>query len=295
MPTKLQLACLPVISLLIGATLWGIIWYPLRVLEASGLSGLWVTLLIYSAATIVGLYVLLVKRYAVENRPAMWLLALANGWCNVAFFLAIIDGNIVRVLLLFYLSPLWTVLLGCFLLKESVTKLAVLVISFAVLGALIMLWDSDSGDLWPKTKTDWLAISSGFAFALSNVFVRKVQDVPDIVKTFFVWLGVVILAGIFIFISGESLPETSYGVIITTFLLGGVLIVIMTITVVYGVTRMPVHRSAVILLFELVAGAVSAQILTQELVTTQEWLGGGLIVVAAIFAAKRQIRQNQQV
>ncbi|MFQ5469583.1 MAG: DMT family transporter [Gammaproteobacteria bacterium] len=280
---------------MIGATLWGIIWYPLRVLEASGLSGLWVTLLIYSAATIVGLYVLLVKRYAVENRPAMWLLALANGWCNVAFFLAIIDGNIVRVLLLFYLSPLWTVLLGCFLLKESVTKLAVLVISFAVLGALIMLWDSDSGDLWPKTKTDWLAISSGFAFALSNVFVRKVQDVPDIVKTFFVWLGVVILAGIFIFISGESLPETSYGVIITTFLLGGVLIVIMTITVVYGVTRMPVHRSAVILLFELVAGAVSAQILTQELVTTQEWLGGGLIVVAAIFAAKRQIRQNQQV
>ena len=49
---------------------------------------------------------------------------------------------------------------------------------------------------------------------------------------------------------------------------------------------MPVHRSAVILLFELVAGAVSSQLLTDELVLLREWIGGGMIIMAAWLAAR---------
>jgi len=48
-----------------------------------------------------------------------------------------------------------------------------------------------------------------------------------------------------------------------------------------------VHRSATILLFELVAGAVSSQWLTDEVVTTLEWFGGGLIILAAYLAARQ--------
>ena len=59
----------------------------------------------------------------------------------------------------------------------------------------------------------------------------------------------------------------------------------MTLTVLYGVTHMPVHRSAVILLFELVVGAVSALLLTDEIVLYREWLGGFMIVTAAYMAA----------
>ncbi len=60
----------------------------------------------------------------------------------------------------------------------------------------------------------------------------------------------------------------------------------MTVTVLYGVSHMPVHRSAVILLFELVIGAVSALLLTDEVVLMREWLGGALIVAAAYMAAR---------
>jgi hypothetical protein len=35
--TKPSLRSLPVLSLLFTATLWGIVWYPLRLLEARGL------------------------------------------------------------------------------------------------------------------------------------------------------------------------------------------------------------------------------------------------------------------
>ncbi len=39
---------LPVISLLLTSTLWGLVWYPLRLLEAQGLGGLWVSLVSYA-------------------------------------------------------------------------------------------------------------------------------------------------------------------------------------------------------------------------------------------------------
>jgi len=53
---------------------------------------------------------------------------------------------------------------------------------------------------------------------------------------------------------------------------------------------MPVHRSAVIALIELVAGAVSQQLLTNEVVTMREWVGGVLIVVGAYLAARASAR-----
>ena len=66
--------------------------------------------------------------------------------------------------------------------------------------------------------------------------------------------------------------------------------VVMTLVVLYGVTHMPAHRSAVILLFELVVGAVSAQLLTDEHVMVNEWVGGVLIVLAGWYAARHQVK-----
>ena len=64
----------------------------------------------------------------------------------------------------------------------------------------------------------------------------------------------------------------------------------MTLTVQYGVTHMPVYRSAVILLFEIVVAAVSTQLLTDEVISPREWIGGGLIIMAAMTSAYGQMQ-----
>ena len=61
----------------------------------------------------------------------------------------------------------------------------------------------------------------------------------------------------------------------------------MTWLVVYGVTHMPVHRSATILLFEVVAATVSTYLLTDERMSTREWLGGLAVIVAAYLSARQ--------
>jgi drug/metabolite transporter (DMT)-like permease len=69
-------------------------------------------------------------------------------------------------------------------------------------------------------------------------------------------------------------------------LLGLFGILLMTLMVQYGVTHLPVQRSAVIVLVELIAGAVSQQLLTDEIVTAREWGGGLLIALGAYLAAR---------
>lgn len=277
----------PVVSLLLAAALWGLFWYPLRWFAEFGLTGLWSSLLIYLGTMPVLIYILYGRLHELSRAPGMLLLiALASGWCNTAFILAMLDGHVVRVLLLFYLSPVWTVILGFIFLGERPRRLGLVTIALAILGALIMLWNSDMGAPLPQTRADWLALSSGMAFAVTNVAVRYTQSVSVRVKTVISWVGVVLIAGLLIIAGGQGLAVTDNMIMIAALLFGLVVMVIMTLSVQYGVTHMPAHRSAVILLFEIVVGAVSAFILTDEVMTLQDWAGGALVVTAAYLSAR---------
>jgi drug/metabolite transporter (DMT)-like permease len=292
MPSKLAaVTVLPLAALLFGAAFWGVSWYPLRLLESHGLVGLWSTLIIYGTALAIGLVALGILRERLRLDGWLLLLFAASGWCNVAFILAVLEGNVVRVLLLFYLSPLWTVLLARLLLRETLSPAARLTLGMAMAGALIMLWDAETGAPWPRTDADWLALTSGFAFALSNVTVRRVQEVSVWGKTVAAWAGVVLVAGVWIYIEGLSFPPVGANVVGGAVALGALGMGAMTLAVVYGMTHMPAHRAAVVLLFELVVGAASAQWLTDEIVRPQEWAGGALILLAGWFAARAQVHE----
>lgn len=275
-------------ALLLAATMWGIFWYPLRLLEAGGMAGLWAAFYIYIGTLPAAIPVLLrYRREFVVHPMLLGVIALASGWCNVSFFLAMLEGNVVRVLLLFYLAPIWTVILGAFLLRERPSPWSMVHLALAMAGAIFMLWDPAVAKPWPQTYADWLAISSGFGFALANVMTRKGAHISDGSKIAAAWWGAFIVAIVWLLFDTPLEHSFTGGSIIAALCLGLFGIVVMTTSVFYGVSRMPVHRSAVILLFELVIGAVSAQLLTDEIVIPREWAGGALILIAAWLSARQ--------
>lgn len=287
MPSKDTQGIYPVAALLVGATLWGLIWYPMRLLEGGGLGGIWLTLTLYATAMIVSLPRTATAIPEFSRHPSLLvLLMLAAGWTNIAFVEAILEGNILRVLLLFYLSPLWATLMGWLFLHERITRVGFASLAIAMSGALLMLWNPILGAPWPQGKADWMALTSGFAFALSNVIVRKLQDTSIAAKVLAVWAGVVLVAIVMITFFSLPLPKFSISIFAGAVALGVFGILLMTTLVQYGVTYMPVHRSAVITLIELVAGAISQQLLTNEVVTMREWVGGILIIVGAYLSAR---------
>ena len=97
---------LAVAGLVFNAFTWGVSWWPFRQLAALGLHPLWLTGFIYSIAVVV----LVLARpsapgHVLRNR-SLWWLVLASGGTNACFNWGVAIGDVVRVVLLFYLMPL---------------------------------------------------------------------------------------------------------------------------------------------------------------------------------------------
>ena len=99
----------------------------------------------------------------------------------MAFNWAVTVGDVVRVVLLFYLMPAWSVLLAWRVLGERPTGLALLRIALAFAGVGLVLLPpgvSASKLLSNLSMADALALAGGFFFALTNVTLRRLHTVP---------------------------------------------------------------------------------------------------------------------
>ena len=276
-----------ILSLLFAATMWGIIWYPMRLFEQAGMSVIWVTLIMYLTAGLASLPIFIRQRYHWKQIPAdlLWL-ALAAGMTNLAFLVALNEGQVMRVMLLFYLSPLWSVILGRWWLGEKLSISAIIMFVLAMGGTVLMLWRPDVGFPWPHGLADWLALFASICFAINNVLSRKLAAVPMVLKTTIVLWGMVAVSILVLLLQQASIPAVDISVWLSAVLVGGGIIIAMTIAVLYGLARMPVYLAAVIMLFELIVAAISSALLTMEVMTLQEWLGGALIFAAAFGIAQ---------
>jgi len=277
-----------IFGLLSGATVWGVIWFPYRLLEQAGVSAVVASFYTYLIAMLIGCFVFGRHWRALLYQPMsiIWLV-LAAGWTNLSYVLAVIDGEVMRVILLFYLSPVWTLLLAHFWLKERAGLKDVLVIITSLLGAFIMLYDETKSFPLPSSQSDWLAVSAGVGFALTNVITRKSDHLSLTAKSFSVWLGVtfISLLGILFFGQLNTLSNAISANDWLMMLAVGLVLFVSTLLVQYGVTHVAAARTAVIFLFELVVAAIAAYYLAGESMAWSEWLGGLLIISSAIFSA----------
>jgi len=279
---------LAISAILFSSAMWGLIWYPMRLLEQAGMPVVWSTLAVYLAAAIVATIQLIwvFKRLKSAWPPTLWCLALAAGLTNIAFLVALIEGEVLRVMLLFYLSPLWSVLLSRWWLGERISRLSMVMIAVAMSGTFMMLWHPEIGLPWPHGPADWLALFASVMFSVNNVLSRKLAQVAMEVKTTVVYWGVVMVAVIVLLLQQSPVPEVSLSLWLAVMVFGGLCFTAMTISVLYGLARMPVFRSAILMLFELLVAAASAWALTNERMTVAEWIGGALIFAAAYGMAR---------
>jgi drug/metabolite transporter (DMT)-like permease len=280
---------LAVLGLLLGAVCWGIIWYPYRLMAESGVSGAASTFYTYCiATTFASIYCAKYWRSLFTLSPSIVVLGAVAGWTNLAYVLAVIDGEVMRVMLLFYLSPLWTLILAHFWLREKTQLTGYIAIAVSLLGAFIMLYEPSVSNLpLPRNTSEWLALSAGMGFSLTNVITRQSTHLSVQAKSFAVWVGVLLISLAYILLTKSNLPlpqsfnGTQWGIM----LIATMLLVLATIVVQYGVTKMAATQASVIFVFELVVAAIASYFLANEMMSTNEGIGGSLIVTASIFAA----------
>jgi drug/metabolite transporter (DMT)-like permease len=222
--------------------------------------------------------------------PLAMLMGLAIGWSNLAYVLAILEGEVMRVLLLFYLAPLWTVPMAWIVLREQPDRISMGVMALAFAGAMTMLWHPELGFPWPASRAEWLGLLAGVLFALGNVLVRKLHQLDDREKSLVIWAGVTLAA--LIHLPGSKVGgEAAWSLAMDqAAIIAGIAaaLVAMGLTLQYGLSRMPANRSIVILLFELVVAAIAAYYFAGETLRPQDWIGGALIVAASIASGLRR-------
>jgi drug/metabolite transporter (DMT)-like permease len=283
---------LAIFGLLFGAMCWGIIWYPYRIMNDAGVSGITSSFYTYCIAIILGIPLFARHWRGVFKLPksAIWL-SIVAGWTNLSYVLAVIDGEVMRVMLLFYLAPLWTLVLARFWLKETITKAGLASIFIAMLGAYIMLanpFDSTTNHIpMPQNNAEWLALSAGIGFSFTNVIARKSAHLSLAAKSMLIWLGVAGVSLLFIPFLTDTFPSPQFFTLNNWLIMGVIAILIMaaTLFVQYGVTRMTALRASVLFLFELVVAAVAAYYLANEAMLLNEWIGGAFIIAAGLLAA----------
>jgi len=275
-----------VAALFAGAIVWGLIWYPYRLIEAAGISGALATALTYAVALVLGLVLFPGKLRSARVDGWLVAIALSSAGCNLGYVLGMLHGEVMRVLLLFYLAPLWTVLLARLLLHERLTRAGMTLVGLSLAGAAVMLWRPELGAPWPAAPGEWIGLAAGFLFALANVLIRRAHHYTIELKSMAVFVGVVVVGlGYVALAEPVVVPAVGLDVWVLVGILGIVLLVI-NLVVQYGLTRIAAGRAIVILLSELAVAAVAAWWLAGETMGPHEWLGGALIVAASLISAR---------
>jgi drug/metabolite transporter (DMT)-like permease len=275
----------PLLALVGASLLWGLAWLPLKRLEATGIAGVPLSAVAFGAAALVLLPLLWRSRSAWSGQ-ARWLLliGLLGGYANLSFTLALIQGEVVRVMVLFYLLPVWAVIGGRLFLGEAVDGPRALAVVLALTGAFLVLGGPatlDGGWSW----ADALALSCGISFAGNNLVFRARQSLPMPAKVTAMLAGCFALALLAAAVTAPEAPSPHAAAWAAAYGLGWVLVA--TAGTQWGVTHLEAGRAAVIIILELVVAVLSAVLIGGENLSGAKLLGCGFILVAAWLEARR--------
>lgn len=275
-------------ALIVNALVWGLSWWPFRQLQGHGLHPLWSTALVYLFALVCLLLVRPCAWRGFARHPQLWLLLAASGLTNVGFNWAVTVGDVVRVVLLFYLMPAWSVLLAWPLLGERPTVGALIRLGLALVGVAVVL--KAPGTDWPvpESAADWLALMGGLCFALTNLLLLKLNRVPSASRVFAMFGGGTVMATTAAlwgmhqgFVSAIPAPTPALlalGLGLSlAFLIGN-------LALQYGAARLAAHTTALIMLSEVVFASASSIALGAAELGTRTLLGGALIVLVAVWS-----------
>ena len=277
----------PALALLFNALVWGLSWIAFKALHAHGLHPLWSTVVVYAGALVA---LLLWRPASVRSllaHPHLLGLVAAAGLTNVGFNWAVTVGDVVRVTLLFYLMPVWSVGLAWWLLGERPSRAALGRLALALVGLVLVLHRPGAAWPLPSGAADFLALLGGFCFALTNALLRRWRDTPRDARVLAMFSGGLLMSGTLVLagLAGGGLPTPSAGwlpwaLALTLAFLAG------NLALQYGAARLPAQVTALIMLAEVVFASGSAVLLGAATPTAWTWAGGLLIVAAAVLSIR---------
>jgi len=166
---------MPTLAVTVGAAIWGIYWLPLRYIEQLGMSGVWAVVL----ANLTPLVLLIPlslrsRREIAADFRILVLIGLFAGGAVTFYSIGLLYTTVVRATLLFYLTPVWSTLIGMVFLGEQVRWNRWAAIVVGLLGLYFIVGGGQQTSE-PLNLGDWFGIASGISWGIAAVLIKKIQ------------------------------------------------------------------------------------------------------------------------
>ncbi len=266
-------------------SLWGFYWLPVRRLADIGLSGAWGTLVIVAMAALVLAPVAVRARRRLFRSSPVTLASIALG--GVAFVLysvGLVYGRVAIVVLLFFLTPVWSTLIARYALGWSTPWLRLAAIMVGVTGLGLVL-GADGGLPLPRGLGDWFGLASGLLWAVATTGIRAQAETGPGEAAFVFALGACAGAAVLAPVL-EPVPSLAIEAVIPalgwTLAAGSLWWGLSMVGLMWATARLEPARVGILLMAEVLVGLASAAIFAGEHLGTLEVVGGALVLGAGV-------------
>lgn len=284
MNTNSKKQIVPSLGVMLAGGLWGLLWYPVVEFDRQGL-GVGLTSAIFYAVTALcalpGIFINGSLRHITQT-PLPYVIM---GMAFTLYTFALVLTHPINAILLFYLTPAWSILLGKVLYRETVGWLRALVVIMGFAGVGLVL-GATSIPL-PKISGDWVALASGALWALGTTMSNRVANQDSWVRLMqfasagFVSTGV--LALLLSDVAPRVLTATANSeTLVWAFAIGFILFAIPNLLVLWGAARLSSTRVGVLLMMEVVVGTIAIALLSSLPIGMMQFVGAAMIFAAGL-------------
>ena len=276
---KAKLACL------YAGAVWGLFWIPLRALEDAGINGLWITVVYFLIPTICLIPIVLSRwQHVKQGGISLQLTTMLSGGALLLYSTSIVYTDVVRAMLLFYLTPIWATILARIFLGDLITPSRILAMLLAILGMLTIFGLGARFPI-PQNIGDWLGIGSGFLWAVAMVRIRMSESHSAIELTagFFQW-SLIFSAGAAFLLAPSQIPKIEQVLPALPLLLIFMALLVLpgTYASLWGPKYLSPGIVGLLFMTEIIVGAISVALLAGEPFGIRELMGVLLIAGASM-------------
>ena len=279
----------PNLTVIVSCLFWGSYWIPLRYIDSDSNGSLWPIFFSFLLLSLLLLKPLVKTFYVIfYERNYFFFLGCLFAATGITFYSeSLLRGEIAKVVVLFYLCPIWGTIFAKIFLGNKLTLKRLLSIILGIIGLEIMV-GIEKGIIFPTSVVEWIALSAGLSWALGMTLFHLAKSTSGFEKTA---LTALIIPFVFLALclvpDGRTLEMPnqliSVNVIYLWMVLFAVVWLLPSILLTYfSVEILDPGRINILLAFEVAVGFISASLLTNEIIGPREYLGA-LFVVSACF------------
>ncbi|WP_283639241.1 DMT family transporter [Marinovum algicola] len=275
-------------TLIVFATgaFWGFYWLPVRALTEIGLKGAWGTAAITGTAVALLIPVALRNWQAIRSAGSVAIVSIALGGAAFALYsVAFVYGRVAIVILLYFLTPVWSTLIGRYVMGWKTPRMRMVAIVVGLAGLIVML-SADGAAPIPRSTGEWMALLAGLLWSVATTGIQSKSTLAPAASAFVFCVGAMVtsfvLAPILAPLPTSDMLSSPGRLLSVAFATGGIWWALSIGSLMWATVRLEPARVGILLMSEVLVGAISAALLAGEQLHVVELAGGSLVLLAGI-------------